>query len=110
MFNILNYYQHPTRPGHTIFRFHEKERADFFRELLLTDNIWHETDSEESQDRTTYFFGVKNGDIKTVNQKNYLVSAKFRNPLIPNIYFRWGIIIFAVAVITLAIVGAIIKT
>jgi len=62
-------------------------------------NIWYETDIDESKDRTTYFFGVKNGDLKIVNHKNYLVSAKFRNPIIPNFYLRWGIIIFALTIV-----------
>lgn len=109
MLNILNYKDHPTRIGYTVYRFFEKERADYFEELLKKDNIQFESSIEENGN-TLYLFGVKKGDSKKAMNANYLVSAKYRNKIIPNTYFRWGIILFALAMITLAIIGAIIKT
>jgi hypothetical protein len=41
---------------------------------------------------------------------NYLVSAKFRKKIIPNIYLRWGVIIFFIIALTIAIIGAVLKT
>ena len=108
MLNITNYFDHPTRIGFTVFRFHEKQRADFFEELLKKNDIWYEVSYEE--EKSLHLFGVRKGDFKKAMNANYLVSAKFRKKIIPNIYLRWGIIIFAILIITLAIVGAIIKT
>jgi hypothetical protein len=105
MFNITNSYEHPTRPGHTIFRFYEKKRADLFTELLNEGDIWFESEIHEEDGKTTYFYGIKNRDLKIVNRKNYLVNAKFRRALIPNIYFRWGVIAIAAIAIGLAIIG-----
>jgi hypothetical protein len=109
MLNILNYSDHPTRVGYTVYRFFEIERANYFEELLKKDNISFESSIEENGN-TIYLFGIKKGDSKKAMNANYLVSAKFRNKIIPNIYFRWGIILFAIAMVSLAIIGAIIKT
>lgn len=108
MFNITNYFDHPTRIGYTVFKFYEKQRAEYFEELLKKDNIWFEYSIEE--DNTVYLFGIKKGDFKKTMNANYLVSAKYRKKIIPNIYFRWGVIIIVISIITLAIIGALIKT
>ena len=105
MFNLTNSFEHPNRPGHTIFRFYSKERADLFEHLLKKDDIFFEAESEEEEYRTAYYFGIKNRDVKVVNKINHLVSAEFRKPTIPNAYARWGIIMFSAFVILLAIIG-----
>jgi len=105
MFNITNYFDHPTRPGHTIFRFYKKERASAFQELLEKEDIWFECEDHEEDDKTTYFFGVKNGSIKAANRCNYLVNAQFRKPFITNTYLRWGVFVIAIIVLTLALIG-----
>ena len=109
MLNILNYSDHPNRIGFTVFKFHEKERANYFESLLKKDNIFYEFIIEEAPNKT-YLFGVKKGDFKKTMNANYLVSAKYRNKIIPNTYFRWGVIIFSILMLILAIIGAIIKT
>tara|TARA_B100000809_G_scaffold86452_1_gene84844 strand:- start:2 stop:331 length:330 start_codon:yes stop_codon:yes gene_type:complete len=109
MINITNYSDHPTRIGYTVYRFFEKERADYFEELLIKENIYFASSIEENVN-TIYLFGVKKGDAKQAMNANYLVSGKFRNKIIPNAYFRWGILLFFVSVLTLAVIGAILKT
>jgi len=105
MLNLTNSFDHPNRPGHTIFRFYTKERADFFEKLLKEDDIFFETEIEEEEYRTAYYFGVKNRDVKVVNTKNYLVSAKYRKPIIPNVYAKWALLAFSAFVVGLAIVS-----
>ncbi|MCO6501243.1 MAG: hypothetical protein J5I47_12820 [Vicingus serpentipes] len=105
MFNITNFFDHPTRPGHTVFRFYEKERATAFQKLLEKENVWFEHDYHTENEKTIYFFGVKNGSLKVVNQCNYLTNAQFRKPLIPNSYFRWTIFVITTIIIVLAILG-----
>ncbi|PJA08689.1 MAG: hypothetical protein COX70_03115 [Flavobacteriales bacterium CG_4_10_14_0_2_um_filter_32_8] len=106
MFNITNYFDHPTRPGYTIFKFFDANRANYFEELLKKNNIWFEA-SKEKGEKTIYFFGVKKSDYKNAMNANYLVSANYRSKIIPNFYFRWLVIIFAIAIMLLAIVSAI---
>ena len=106
MFDITNYSDHPTRIGHTIFKFREKQRAEHFESLLKKENIWYEF-SDEEDSNSLYLFGVKKGDFKRAMNANYLVSAKYRNRIIPNKYFRLALFIVAGIVLILAIIGAI---
>lgn len=105
MINITNYNQHPTRKAYTIFHFFNKERADYFKELLEEQKIWFESEIEKQPEKTIYFFGIKNVDLKKVEHINYLVSAKYRKPTISNKYLSWGLYIFAILVFILAIMG-----
>jgi hypothetical protein len=109
MLNITNYSDHPTRIGYTVYRFFEKERADYFEELLKKDSIYFEYSIEEHEN-TLYLFGVRKGDSQKTMNANYLVSAKYRNKIIPNAYFRWSVILFFIGVLALAIIGAFLKT
>ena len=109
MLNITNYSDHPTRIGYTVYRFFEKERAAYFEELLTKDSIYFEYSIEESNN-TLYLFGVRKGDSKKAMNANYLVSARYRKKIIPNFYFRWGVILFFIITLTFAIIGAILKT
>lgn len=106
MFSITNYSDHPTRIGFTVFRFREKQRAEYFQALLTEENIWFES----SEDDSLFLFGVRKGDFKKVMNANYLVSAKYRKKIIPNIYLRWGVITLITLVIIFAIIGALVKT
>lgn len=106
MFNITNYFDHPTRPGYTVFKFFEKQRATYFEELLKEKNIWFESSIEETEDKSIYLFGVKTGDHKKALNANYLVSGKYRNPTISNLYVRLIIFTISLTVIVLAILGA----
>lgn len=105
MLNITNYNEHPTRKAYTIFHFLKTERASYFETLLKEHQIWYESDVEETPNKTTYFFGVKNSDYKKVQQLNYLVIAKFRKPTIPSKPLRILIYLVSLAVLTLAIIG-----
>lgn len=107
MFDITNYSDHPTRIGFTVFKFRDEQRAIYFEELLKQDDIWFESSIEDSG---LHLYGIKKGDFKKAMNANYLVSAKFRNKIIPNIYMRWGIIFISVLVIIFAIIGAFSKT
>ena len=107
MFNITNYFDHPTRPGYTVFKFFEKQRAAYFEELLKAQNIWFEFSVEEKEDKSIYLFGVRTSDHKKALNANYLVSSRFRKPTIPNIFVRWIIFAVALTAIVIAILGAI---
>lgn len=105
MFNITNYNEHPTRKAYTIFHFFTKERADYFNQLLNEKGIWFEFDLDETPNKTTYFFGVKNADLKTVHQLNYLVIAKYRKPTISYSPLRIFLFLFLLIIIFLVVMG-----
>lgn len=105
MINITNFNEHPTRKAYTIFHFFTFERANYFEELLKEQQIWYESDIDEKESKTTYFFGVKNADFKKAQQINYLVRAKYRKPTIPYKPLRIVIYILSLILLTLAIIG-----
>lgn len=107
MFNITNYFEHPNRPGHYVFRFYDKDRADYFETLLQEKSIWYEKSIDETEgENALYLFGVKNNGYKAAEKANYLVSAKFRKKTVPNYVVRLIIYLISATLITLAIVGA----
>lgn len=105
MFNITNYNEHPTRKAYTIFHFFNQDRAEYFETLLKETQIWYESDIDETPEKTTYFFGVKNADVKKVQQLNYLVTAKYRKPTVPYRPLRLVIYIISFILLGLALIG-----
>ena len=110
MFNITNYFEHPTRPGYYVFKFYTKERSDYFEELLKSDKVWYEFSIDDETNRTQYLFGIKLNDYKKALNYNYLVSGRFRKKTISNSYVRLIIYVIALGLISLAIIGALSKT
>lgn len=108
MFDLTNYSEHPSRPGYVVFRFYDKGRSDYFKQLLDNESIWHEFSIDED-DKTVYLYGVRIGDQKKALKANYLVSAKYRKQTVPNFYIRLAVYILAIGAIALAIIGAILK-
>jgi len=105
MINLTNYNEHPSRKYYTIFHFYKTERAHYFEELLKENDIWFERETEEEPDKITYFFGVKNTDLKQVEKLNYLVSAKYRSPIIANKAIKWSLYAFTAILLVLALLG-----
>ncbi len=105
MFNITNYFEHPTRPGYYIFKFYQKHKADYFEKLLNQENIWYESSIDEDE-KIIYLYGIKLADYKKALNANYLVSAEFRKQTISNQYVRFVIYAITIGVIALAIYGA----
>lgn len=105
MINLTNFDTHPTRKAYSIFRFYDFNRQAYFEQLLLQDNIWFEKETYNEDETIWYVFGVRNSDLKKVKHINYLVAAKYRKPIIPNIYFRWILLLVSFGLIALAIIG-----
>ncbi|MCB0401828.1 MAG: hypothetical protein KDD41_07075 [Flavobacteriales bacterium] len=104
MFNITNYSEHPTRPGYYVFRFYQKDRSDFFEELLNKEGVWYEFFVDE-EEKITYLYGIKLKDYKKAVQANYMVSARFRNKTVSNPYARWVIYAVTIGVLVLMVIS-----
>lgn len=119
-YGLVNYKDHPSDNRYKIFNFNSKEEADYFEELLNKAKISFEKDEEKvnslstlhftlrhevEQKGTMYLYAVSQRDLKEVHNSNYLVSAKFRSFSIKNSFLRYSLVIFFLAVLTLAIVG-----
>jgi len=102
MINITNYFDHPTRPGYTVFRFSDQSRAHYFENQLRSSDIWFEL----SKDEKMFLFGIKKRDYKVALHANYMVSATFRKKTIPNKIIRLVIYIIVLVGLAIAIIGA----
>ena len=102
---LVNYVRHPSDPNYIVFRFADKKRADDFEQVLSEKNIWFERSEDETRYKFYYLFGINKRDFDTVQSINFTVEGKNRNFLIPNRYFRWGVLILSIGMVTLAILG-----
>lgn len=105
MFNITNYFEHPTRPGYYIFKFYEKPKADYFEDILKKEKVWFEASYDDEQ-KPTYLYGIKLADYKKALKANYLVNARYRKKTISNHYIQLLIYLITIGFIVLAIFGA----
>lgn len=104
-FGLVNYVDHPTNKDYRIFNFNTELEADLFEKKLTEKNIWFERDEEEHENAIVYLFAVRDREFGKAQDANFMVSAKTRRNIIPIAFFRYFLIIFVLAVITLAIVG-----
>ena len=67
--------------------------------------IWFESDVDKKDGKTIYLFGVRNSDLKKAVNLNYLVIGKYRKPFIPNLYFKWFVVVLGVLLVVAAVIG-----
>lgn len=104
--DFTNFRDHPTQENAIVFHYYEKERFDYFVNLLVKEGIWHETDVDRSQ-KVIYYVGTKRVDFKRTEYLNNLTIGKHRNKFIADRNLRILVFIISAAVLTLAILGAI---
>jgi len=102
---LVNYVRHPTNPNFTVFRFGDKKRAEQFEQALVENKIWFEKGDEQGRTKFFYLYGIRNRDYKKVQAINFSVEGKHRKFIIPNHFFRWGLILFFFSVCTFAFIG-----
>lgn len=111
-FGLVNYVKHPTNPSYIVFRYKDKNRADFFETKLKENNIWFEKDQQMQEGKVSskivYLYGIHVDDYKKVSKLNYDTEAANRSYLIKNNGFRWILLIVVGMFVAAAIVGAII--
>lgn len=102
---FVNYVKHPTNPDYVVYRFGDAARAASFEEALNEAGIFFEKGEEERRTTTFILFGIHKNDYKKTVKINFLVEAKHKKPLLPFKAFRYFMILFSTAAITLAIMG-----
>ncbi|MEX1191491.1 MAG: hypothetical protein WEA99_05915 [Brumimicrobium sp.] len=102
---LVNYVRHPSNPNYIVFRFADKNRADQFEIELKEKKIWFEKSDEQSKVKLYYLFGIHKRDYPAVQSINFAVEGKNRSFLIPNVYFRWIMLLISIGMVVLAVVG-----
>jgi hypothetical protein len=102
---LVNYVKHPTNQNYVVYRFADEERAKSFEKALLEKEIWHEKSTDDSKSRPYYLFGIHKNDYKKTQVLNFEVEASHKKPFIPFSGLRYGLILFSMTVLILAVMG-----
>jgi len=109
-FQLTNYKPHPENNLYQIFFFQEKERADYFENLLNERSISYEADVDELKGNPLYLFGIHKKDMKETLNCNFLTIGAFRKPLLgTNKWVRYIMVGFCLMLLALAIIGWIVS-
>jgi hypothetical protein len=102
----LNFHEHPTRKRLYVFHFKVEQHAQLFEKLLAEKAIPYEHETNEEEGVLCHFYGIKKEHFPQAQKVNYLVSAQFRKPFIPDAGLRYFVIFLVLTAITLGIIGA----
>ena len=108
MLSLINFQDHPTNRNKKVFYFHKQEQAAYFESLLQQESIVFEKQIDTKGDHRIYY-GVHIGDFEKTKRLNYLTMGKFRKPFIPDVFFRYLLIVISIIVVGLGIAGAILS-
>lgn len=108
MFSLINFDEHPTNRNKKVFHFSIEEHAAYFEALLSKNNLQFEKQIDTEGDQRIYY-GVHIGDFEKAKELNYLTIGNFRKPFIPDIFFRYFLILLSIFVVGLAIAGFILS-
>lgn len=104
-FDFTNWREHPSDNRYTVFFFKKKEESDFFENLLKEKAIWYEFNHDDSEPNYHYFFAVNKTNEKEVIKLNHLSIGEFRKPFLQYNFFRYGLIVFMIVVLTIGVIG-----
>lgn len=102
---LVNYRIHPTDKSYHVFNFYDPEHTAIFEEELNKENVSFEKTDDEIKGETVYLYAVHDRDYEKATRANYMVSAKTRNKIIPNVILRYLLILFFFGIIAFALMG-----
>ncbi len=107
MINLMNYYEHPGDNRYYIFEYRDVEKSIRFEEYLDEYEIVFEkfVDEEDPNIPWKCLYAVSKSDFRQALRANSLTEAAYRQPMIGNIYLRYGFVILMLGVLVLALIG-----
>ena len=106
---LTNFQTHPKNTSYVVFHFHTLEMANDFGIKLTLHDIPFERDNPDDGEEEKYYFGIKKIYFKKVKKLNYEVYGKHRKPILGNQVYKWIVLGFTLAILALAITGAIVS-
>ena len=108
MISTINFQEHPTNRNLKVFFFSKAEHASYFESLLNENSIEYEKQIDSEGDQRIYY-GIHISNFKVAKRLNYLTIGAFRSKFIPDLFFRYFLIVLSILVLGLAIAGALIS-
>ena len=106
LLNLTNFDDHPTEPTWMVFRFKDRNMEREFIEGLDAERISYELSEEDGIMR---LIGVKQRHREAAIRINYAVLGRHREPFIADKTIRWAILGFALILVLLAFLGALLS-
>jgi hypothetical protein len=88
-----------------VYQFYYSEHADAFEEMLNERKIKFERFHDEEGEAPRILFGVHKTHLKSANNANFLVHARFRKPFISNKWLKYLLLVVTFGAILLALIG-----
>ena len=108
MISTINFQEHPTNRNMKVFYFSKEEHAAYFERLLIENGVDFEKQVDTEGDQRIYY-GIHIKHFEVAKKLNYLTIGAFRSKFIPDVYFRYFLIAVSIAILGLAIVGALVS-
>ena len=102
---FVNFTKHPNNPSFIVYRFTDVDRANSFREELISNKITFEEDTEKKKQVTYTLFALHKRHYKRTMQMNFKVESEHKKPLIPFRLLRWTVLLFGLGILLLAILS-----
>ena len=102
---LVNFTKHPNDPNYIVYRFTDLNKANSFREELISNNISFEQDTEKKKQVTYTLFALKKKHYKKTMEINFKVEGAHKKPLIPFRLLRWTVLLFGLGILLLSILS-----
>jgi hypothetical protein len=104
--NLTNFDDHPTEPGWIVFRFPTAAQASEFIQELEKNGLRCEQDNSEGP---PFLVAAKQYQREAAIRANYRVLGRHRKPFLGDPTLRWAVITLFALLLSLALIGALIK-
>ena len=105
LFNLTNYKDHPEDENHIVFFYYNLEQATYFENLLIKEKIEFESFLDEDAKRKVMLYAVHRKYFRRALIQNDLSYAGFKRKFIPQMWLRYAVLLFTLALTLFALYG-----
>lgn len=106
--NFTNYYDHPEDNRYLVFRFQQETWRSEFERLVTEANVpFDKMEEVDEHAREWTYYGIHKDYKAQAFKANNMTSARFRQKFIPNVWFRWTVVLIGVLATLFGILSAI---
>ena len=105
LIKLVNHKDHPTNKAFKVFFFYKKQEAEYFKKLLLKENIHFEYGDEPNRRGEIFLFGIRKTDNQKALKLNYQTIGEFRSPFISQSWAQYAVIILSFLIVIFAVIS-----
>jgi len=105
LIKLANHKDHPINKAYKVYFFYKSFQSDYFKNLLIKENVFFEYAEEPNKRGTIFLFGIRKTDNQKVLKINYLTLGKFRSPFITQKWGQYAVIIISIIIILFSLIS-----